>query len=301
MARKRKANDDAPYRPPSSRKRVSKPSKAFQAAVESNPEIKSTAGKGKAKSTAETAVQKQRKGVGVAEDNSEDDGFRGGRTNLKKPLTTVEQHLLEQNKKSRDFIQRYQEQVAGDRGKVHDALARFKQELRHDQAGKQEELAGIYKDVKGAIKTSRVTKNPLFRKTRDVIRLGRAVLKRHQQAEKALRRPELALPQEAWKRDEERMKQLLQYGRQYGESLLESILSPDDEHATHAPAKASMTDTESLALSLFDEGKKAAAAGLWGRAAHARMEALASVVRTLHVPAPGGPNEGIPMRVDTTR
>ncbi|KAK3320873.1 hypothetical protein B0T19DRAFT_430800 [Cercophora scortea] len=287
MARKKKADDDPPYRPPSTRNRSSRPFKAPRAAAESNSEIKATAGK--ARRTAKTAVKKQPNRVGAAKDNSEDDEFGGGLTNLKKPLATIEQHLLEQNRKSREFIQRYQEQVASDRSKVHEALAGLKQQLRHDQAGKQKELAGIFNGVKAAITKSRVTKNPLLRKTRDVIRLGRAVLKRHQHADKILRRPKLVLPQETWKRDDELMKQLLQYARQYGKRLVESCIGPDEEHATRAPAKASITDTESLALSLFEKSKKATEAGTWGWAARAQMQALANLVRTLHAPAPGGP------------
>jgi hypothetical protein len=42
---------------------------------------------------------------------------------------TIEQHLMDQNKKSKAFIQGFKEQVAQARERVHGTLARLKQDL----------------------------------------------------------------------------------------------------------------------------------------------------------------------------
>jgi hypothetical protein len=42
---------------------------------------------------------------------------------------TIEQHLMDQNKKSKEFIQGFKEQVAQGRAHAHSALAKLKQDL----------------------------------------------------------------------------------------------------------------------------------------------------------------------------
>ncbi|KAK4122730.1 hypothetical protein N657DRAFT_476016 [Parathielavia appendiculata] len=60
-------------------------------------------------------------------DSDDDDFGTYGRASLKP--ATIEQHLMDQNKKSKAFIQGFKEQVAQARDQLHEILARLKQDL----------------------------------------------------------------------------------------------------------------------------------------------------------------------------
>ena len=84
------------------------------------------------------------------------------------------------------------------------------------------------------------------------------------------------------------MRQLLNYGRKYGEKLVEGIISPDgnveDGPSTKDGEKEGeqLSEPETLAVGLFENSKKKSGeTETWGRVAHAQVRALAAVVRTV--------------------
>jgi hypothetical protein len=98
--------------------------------------------------------------------------------------------------------------------------------------------------------------------------------------------------------DEEGMRKLLEYGRLYGERVVEGWITPrdqqsgdcgggeeDEESSDGEEDKENMSEAENLAKGLFEWRRKGR--GLvkgkesWGVAARRQMVALAGVVRTL--------------------
>jgi hypothetical protein len=95
--------------------------------------------------------------------------------------------------------------------------------------------------------------------------------------------------------DEEGMRKLLEYGRLYGERVVEGWISPRDhqdrdggeeeDESSDDEDKGNMSEAENLARGLFEWRRKGR--GLvkgeesWGVVARRQMVALAGVVRTL--------------------
>ncbi len=130
--------------------------------------------------------------------------------------------------------------------------------------------------------------HPLFQTTQQMIRLGRAVLKRHQAAERELENLKLPPRRETWKGDEQQMRQLLLYGRRYGERLALSLLTPAEGATTviSGLSGGELGEAEGMAADLFEKGRKAAEEETWGRLAYKQVRALTGAVRTL--PPRGG-------------
>ena len=139
MPAKRKAKDIAtPTRPPASRARSARTSKAAPATDGNDSESPPPRPVKKPRGAASRAAK---------QNGGEDDDFGDyGRwvhhlsaILLRLPLThikrgsskpaTIEQHLMDQNKKSKAFIQSFKEQVAQGREQAEEALARLKQDL----------------------------------------------------------------------------------------------------------------------------------------------------------------------------
>ncbi|KAK1761392.1 hypothetical protein QBC47DRAFT_428850 [Echria macrotheca] len=209
----------------------------------------------------------------------------GSGLGLQKPATTVEQHLMEQNKKSKDFIQTFKDEATKARDEARESLEqnRAHSTQRPDLVGSCSAL-----DAEGA--TSRKYL-PLFLQTKEMIRLCWAVVERHEAAERESLHPELVSPKEKWEKDRQKMTLLLEYGRQYGQKLAESLLSPEDMEPEELDCDAPLADEEDasgLALGMFDKTKKAVRSETWGQLAHAQMKALTSVARTLPGSKPDG-------------
>lgn len=152
--------------------------------------------------------------------------------------------------------------------------------------------------------------NLLFAQTQHLLRLSRAILKCHQAAERDSRAPAalVSLPslRETWKRDEEGMRKLLEYGRVFGQRVVEGWITPstssprcsrghsraeeeDDDGSSGGEGGngggEEMSEAENLARGLFEWRRKGrglmGANESWGVAARRQMVALAGVVRTL--------------------
>ncbi|KAK4455704.1 hypothetical protein QBC34DRAFT_390685 [Podospora aff. communis PSN243] len=213
---------------------------------------------------------------------NQDDRLGTGRG--QKP-TTVEQHLMDQNAKSKEFIQSFREDVTERQGKAHQTLKQFRRDMDKAHAGQQQEL---FAGANSAVASTSLKENPLYQQTQQMLQLCRSILKRHRIAEKESQRPGLVPPRAEWKHDEEKMVALLQCGRQYGEKLAEGLLGPEKVNPEDVAREAEgrgPEESENLAAALFEKTREAAGADTWGQVAHAQMKALAGVVRTL--PASG--------------
>ncbi|KAK0626252.1 hypothetical protein B0T14DRAFT_97745 [Immersiella caudata] len=212
---------------------------------------------------------------------NQDDGLGTGRG--QKP-TTVEQHLMDQSAKSKEFIQSFREKVAEGQEKAHLALGQFKRDLDKAHTGQQQEL---FAGANGAVSSTNLKDNPLYQQTQQIVHLSRSILKRHQIAEKESQRPGLVPPRAEWRHDEQKMVALLHYGKQYGEKLAESLLGPEKvvtENVAHEAGGKGSEEAGRMVAGLFEKTREAAGADTWGQVAHAQMKALAGVVRTLSTP-----------------
>ncbi|KAL2149392.1 hypothetical protein VTH82DRAFT_8043 [Thermothelomyces myriococcoides] len=148
---------------------------------------------------------------------------------------TIEEHLMDQNNKSREFIQSFKDQVAGGRERTCSILAKLNQDLAQScgDSGKSIDpsLHSTILETTGAAaqSTTPSTKdNPLFEQTQHLLRLSRAVLACHRAADRDSRTQQelLALPREMWKQDEDGMRKLLTYGKTFGEKVVEGWITP---------------------------------------------------------------------------
>ncbi|KAK4247101.1 hypothetical protein C7999DRAFT_14840 [Corynascus novoguineensis] len=223
-----------------------------------------------------------------AKESTSPSGLPLSRTRESPNPATIEQYLMEQNLKSKDFIRSFKEQVVRGRQRCHDALAELKQDLllqtATSAAAAQPTVAASTRD------------NPLFEQTQYLLRLSRAVLACHRTADRDSRAEQelLALPRETWKQDEEGMRKLLGYGKAFGEKVVEGWIMPhctaregDGAAEEEEDYGEGSSEVENLAKGLFEWRKKGR--GMlkveveesWGVAARKQMTALVGVVRTL--------------------
>ncbi|KAK4234000.1 hypothetical protein C8A03DRAFT_19025 [Achaetomium macrosporum] len=288
MPPKRKARDAvSPDRPSKSLTRPSRASKASPDTDGNNSEDLPTR---PAKKTRGTSSRTAR------QDDDLDDDFGHYARSSSKP-TTIEQHLMDQNKKSKEFIQNFKEQVTQGRETFHDTLARLKQDLLKCRDADDDDLSGIHATLRASVPSFSTKDHPLFEQTQQLIRLSRAILKCHQTADRDSRTVDLKSPRETWKQDEEGMRKLLEYGKLHGEKVVEGWITPttseqkhqgtdddDDDGEDSGEDKEIMTEAENLAKGLFEwrrKGRGLLKAEGWGVAARRQMVALAGVVRTL--------------------
>ncbi|KAK0652188.1 hypothetical protein B0T16DRAFT_387495 [Cercophora newfieldiana] len=195
--------------------------------------------------------------------------------------TTVEQHLMDQNSKSKEFIQTFREEVTQGQEKAHKVLEQFKRNLDKAHAGQQQELFAGGGNVREVVTSTDVKENPLYQQTQHMLRLCRNILERHQTAEKESQRPGLVPPRAAWKRDEQEMVALLQYGRQYGEKLANNLVVPGAVNPTEVTLGTEGEGQEEVA-GLFEKTREVAGVDdTWGKIAQAQMMALIGAVTTL--------------------
>ncbi len=164
---------------------------------------------------------------------------------------------MDQNKKSKAFIQSFKEQVAQGRQQAEETLARLKQDLSVSPLTASTHLppkpitnqsqspstkppapideTNLCSDTSTTLHTAAAQAlspkdHPLFAQTQHLLRLSHAVLRCHQTVDTAASRtpPDLASPRETWRQDEEGMRQLLAYGRVHGERAVEGWIAPQD-------------------------------------------------------------------------
>ncbi|KAK3397284.1 hypothetical protein B0T20DRAFT_441036 [Sordaria brevicollis] len=216
----------------------------------------------------------------------------------KAPPATVEEYLMEQNQQAKDFLKGFKQELLESQANAQESLEKFKRELHDVQNNDEEDFRKIYATLKATVTTDKTknpttagTKatNPLFTTGQQLTKLCRNILQRHQIAERDSQLHNPTVPREIWGEDYTKMRQLLDYGRKYGEKLVEGIISPDaNKGDSDTPSKdgekeaEDLGEPETLAVGLFDKSKKKSEeTETWGRVAHAQVKALAAVVRTV--------------------
>ncbi|EGO56566.1 hypothetical protein NEUTE1DRAFT_138685 [Neurospora tetrasperma FGSC 2508] len=209
------------------------------------------------------------------------------------PPATVEEYLMEQNQQAKEFLKGFKAELVESQTQAEESSKTFKQELHNVQTNDNEkDFRKVYATLKAA--TSGKTKNsnelkemnPLFTKGEKLIKICRDILQRHQIAVRDSQQDKPTVPREIWEQDHQKMRQLLDYGKDYGQKLVEGIISPDvkgDDSPTQEKEKeAGLSETETLAIGLFDGSKKKSEeTERWGRIAYAQARALAAVVKTV--------------------
>lgn len=157
-------------------------------------------------------------------------------------------------------------------------------------------VSDVYNILQTAASQALSTKdNPLFEQTQHLLRLSREILKCHQTVEKDSSTPDLASPRETWEQDTEGMRRLLEYGKTYGEKVVEGWITPGDrckqvvsgegEDSSGDDEEEKRNEAENLARGLFEWKKRKErllrGEESWGVVARRQMVALAAVVRTL--------------------
>lgn len=133
-----------------------------------------------------------------------------------------------------------------------------------------------YKALEATSVSVDIEDTPLFLQTQEILRHSRNMLSRHEAVEKSSQYPDLVVPTQTWKRDTQKLSELVAYGLRHGEKLVESHLGPGPkEQAVETPDEA-----ECLAPELFEQTMKAVGLRTWGQIANEQMEALTGVVLT---------------------
>ncbi|KAK4142953.1 6d24efdd-47e8-48fc-a4f6-c9a3cf6d6fdb [Dichotomopilus funicola] len=225
------------------------------------------------------------------DDDDDDDDLGYGRGPAKS--TTIEQHLMDQNKKSKEFISAFKSQIAEGREQTQAALAKLRRELGDPQNDSSNNMAEIFTVLQTSVRTAlSADDNPLFEKTQQLVSLSHAILDCHRKAERDSRKQNIQSPREIWKQDEEGMRKLLEYGKIFGEKVVEGWISPDDRGGDRESQEESDnvdegedSEVENLAKGLFEWRRKGRGLGKsdesWGGLARKQMVAMAGVVRTL--------------------
>ncbi|KAL1843619.1 hypothetical protein VTJ49DRAFT_601 [Mycothermus thermophilus] len=306
MPPKRKDSNTAasPTRPSGSRTRGSRASQVSKSLLEAGEDDNENITVRPAKRARGAAAKK------AAQDGEWDDEFRVGEypgrgaSSSSKPATTIEQHLMEQNKKSKEFVQGFKEQVVKSRARVQAEMERLRHELTNptdlSSRTNNDTLSQAYTILQTAAARTLLSpaedKNPLFEQTQQLLRASRTLLQRHRAVSRASLPAEVSSPRETWRRDEEGMRELLEEGRRVGERAVEGWIAPSDERKDGEGGEGSEEDddgeeqkreAENLARGLFEWKKKDQfkAGESWGAAARRQMVALAGNSRPVKMGA----------------
>ena len=126
-------------------------------------------------------------------------------------------------------------------------------------------------------------RHPMFEQMEKILEISDEIISIYDRStEKAPWDHKPRLPRAEWKKDEQGVKDLLRYGRRYGEKLAESIIVPRNSARLLPPEKNNMSDTEGLATELFGGSRRRAElTGTWGQVARDQLNAFTGLVRTL--------------------
>ncbi len=108
------------------------------------------------------------------------------------------------------------------------------------------------------------------------------LVQRYDQVEGLTRSCELNLPQLQWGDDVMRIQELIRYGSEYGEGIINHMILPNvDVSAILKPNLDTLSETGRLAVGLFDESRETLQGVTWAKVADTQMRALTKIVRTL--------------------
>ena len=119
--------------------------------------------------------------------------------------------------------------------------------------------------------------------TRSMIKDVRTMVEAYHDLESRLQAQQtFPSPVEAWKEDHEEMKQILQYGREHGEKLVEQILTSKKYSNPLTVGEGTEDEVVEFAeSSWYKDSSKTAQGENWGKIAYSQLNAIKCVVRTL--------------------
>ncbi|KAK5660939.1 hypothetical protein OQA88_12313 [Cercophora sp. LCS_1] len=189
---------------------------------------------------------------------------------------TIEQHLRDQNNKSKQFLQEFKDEVSEGSGKALVALIKSKEDLDRVRTVEQD-----FPRLDQSSTLPNKAENALYQETQKVIHLCRRIHRLHKTAEEETQPEGLKPLRETWKKDEQGLKVLLRYGKQYGERMAENLLSAEERDVVIAKGRGVTDETEQSMQRLFEESRKAMAEKSWGSVVKAQMKAFSEVIKTL--------------------
>ncbi|KAK3387140.1 hypothetical protein B0H63DRAFT_541335 [Podospora didyma] len=212
----------------------------------------------------------------------EKDDSHKGTCQPQKPVT-VEGHLAELTKKSKEFMHDYKDRLAEEEEDFHEAMAKCKQDLRELPDVHREKMAPIRSELE--TKAKRIEEKAVLEKSKKVIQISHQMLKHHEAIDKESQRYTVDMPGDVWKQDEHHLNLLLGYGKKHGQKLVEAIINPaaDKYPAVFSQTSTGMNEVEDIALGLFENSRKATGIETWGKVARAQLKALVGVAKTLPV------------------
>ncbi|KAK4462430.1 hypothetical protein QBC42DRAFT_326921 [Cladorrhinum samala] len=215
------------------------------------------------------------------------------------PPTTIEQSLLKQNKRSKQYLQEFKKKLLNSQDEAQKSLVAARQDLAQPQPASRHDLIA---EIRGVLQPMLMpnNRNPVADQVQKILDLGHTMLNAHRTMEKVTRQPHLINIIKGWEQDRKMMEKLLFYGKKEGIRIVDRIIDPYPER-TNAQRQSSrggvqggreMTaEEEALAFVMYSTLKKdKEAKPAWGVAARKQLEALIQAVNTLPVP-PGNEKE----------
>ncbi|KAJ0125174.1 3 exoribonuclease family protein [Diaporthe amygdali] len=131
--------------------------------------------------------------------------------------------------------------------------------------------------------------NPLFKAGQEIFQSCHELITVHNRANSKASQDntELGLPRELWKKDIASVQQLLLYGRQHGENIMDCIIvsssSNDEKSRLLTPDKQGLSETGKMAVDMYRKSTEAIneSGSTWGELAKSQAGAFGKIVDDL--------------------
>ncbi|KAH8678119.1 hypothetical protein BX600DRAFT_451500 [Xylariales sp. PMI_506] len=133
---------------------------------------------------------------------------------------------------------------------------------------------------KSDTKASGTNDSSPFQATKNIITSSRNLIKQYKECDAQFKAHRLTLPTETWKKDEQDIKELLKYGRRYGQDLVEAQLALS---AYQQPdmGKHSTDEYDKIAAEIYPQNHLATKERRWGNFASEQIQALSRLARSI--------------------
>lgn len=109
----------------------------------------------------------------------------------------------------------------------------------------------------------------------------RSILERHEAANRQTQDFTPEVPHDVWKQDNEQLVQLLTYGRQFGERVVQTIVSPDHRLDELTAERNELGETGRAAIGLFNKTLEVQRKTTVGQTMREQFNAFADIIRTV--------------------
>ncbi|KAH8899632.1 hypothetical protein GQ53DRAFT_741803 [Thozetella sp. PMI_491] len=201
----------------------------------------------------------------------------------------VDWDLKQENKRSKDFLDTHNKVTQAEKAAMLTVMA------EHDRGlhGIGSELSstnfhlnltkGLERGHKIHISIDRHS-HVLFEAMESIIDISDSLLRCHEKTEAEFGSHCQSSLGTQWRKDIQGTREMLRFGREYGEALAESIIIPKTEMIVSNTDEQQPTESsKGLAFEMFEGSRKRAREGTWGQAARAQMTALAGVITTTNM------------------